>query len=133
VAEYIPDPSGSLTFEWVARQFYRISSVISAESSGNRIIRVTKIDDGDSPYTTRDRDSVILADATSGTITINLQAGINERVLYIKNIASSGANAVTVTPDGSDDYDYTGGDITLTPIDSVQIIYSDAEANWFSI
>ena len=90
---------------------------------------------GDSPYTVQDWDEVILADTAGGAIIVNLSPGQDGRDLFIKNIATSGANAVTVTPNGSDDYDRTGGSITLAAatLDAKHIIYSQQEANWMSL
>ncbi len=126
---YIPDVAGAITFDWVVRQFNRISSVITNEQT----LTPTMLTSSDSPYTTSDDDKVILADTAGGAITVNLQPGRDERLLYVKNIATSGANNVTVTPDGSDDIDRTGVSATLTPMDSIKIIYSEAEANWFIV
>lgn len=126
---YYPDGTNELTLEWVVRQLHRISGVLTGEQT----LGITPLTSTDSPYTVRDGDKVILADTAGGAITVNLQAGQNERVLYIKNIASSGTNAVTVTPDGSDDIDRTGASWSLTVTQSIQIIYSGSEANWFII
>ena len=128
---YVPGSTGKLTLQWISNELHRIASAITNKQQ----LGITYLVAGDSPYTTRDGDKVILADTASGAITVNLQAGQDQRVLYVKNIATSGANAVTVTPDGSDDYDRTGGSITLAAatLDAVQIIYSKQEANWFSL
>ena len=64
---------------------------------------IVSITDADSPYTVADDVTSILADATSGTITINLPAvsGENKRNLRIMKVDASG-NAVTLDGDGSE-------------------------------
>ena len=64
---------------------------------------VASIDDGDSPYTAVETSSDILADATSGAITINLPAavGISGRIYTIKKIDSS-SNAITIDGYGAE-------------------------------
>lgn len=109
------------------RQFQRISDAISDE----QLLPITPLSSTNSPYTVIDRDKVILADTASGAITVNLPVGKDQRVIYIKNIASSGANLVTITPNGSDDIDRLGVSFDLGVMDSVRLQYSDDEANWF--
>lgn len=133
---YIPDSTSRLELEWVVRQFWRISdalggSGVSGGGTGGRTYQTTELSSTDSPYTTRNRDEVILADTTSGAITVTLQAGQDKRYLYIKNVGT--ALNVTVTPNGSDDIDKTGASWTLSPMQSIHIIYSSADANWYVI
>ena len=126
---YYPDGTRELTLEWVHRQLERIGDAISQE----QLLEIAPLSSTDSPYTVQDRDKVVLADTASGAITVNLPVGRDQRMLYIKNIATSGSNNVTVTPNGSDDIDRLGTSLGLTPMDAVKIIYSEDEANWFII
>ena len=64
---------------------------------------VTSIDDTDSPYTAGKDESVILADATSGAITINLPAAADCKGLVVTvKKTGTGVNPVTLDPNGSE-------------------------------
>ena len=126
---YYPDTANELTLEWVLRELFRVSGAIG----GEEVLQIAPLSSTDSPYTVQDRDKLILADTATAAVTVNLPAGTDGRMIYIKNIATSGANNVTVTPNGSDDIDRLGVSFGLTPMDSIKIIYSEDEANWFVI
>ena len=130
--DFIVEATSELTFDWVLRHFNKLADLNNKEGSEIAIVHLVF---ADSPYTVQEWDHTILADTAGGAITINLAGGEDERDLRIKNIATSGANAVTVTPAGADDYDRTGGNITLAAatLDAVHILYSEQEANWFSL
>jgi len=123
---YYPDPTNELELEWVKRQFDRISSALS--NFGGDELEITHLTSSDSPYTVLGRDSVILAQTSGGAITVTLPAAKNQRVLYIKNTASSGSNAVTIS--GTID---RGTNITLNVNDSAKLIYSESDSGWFII
>lgn len=94
-----------------------------------RAYAVKAITDTDSPYTADTEYSVILANATSGAITVNLPtaASIAGRTYTIKN-TGDGSNAVTVDPNGSETID---GDSTVeltNQYNSIKIV-SDG-TNW---
>jgi hypothetical protein len=66
----------------------------------------TEIDDGDSPYTASvTTTQILLADPTSGAITVNLPEvdSSSGAIITIKNIGTS--NAVTIDADGSETID----------------------------
>jgi len=77
------------------------------------------------------RDHVILCDATSNTVTINLPTavGIEGRVYNIKAINTD--NAVTVDADGTEEIDGSATAITLALVEVITI-QSD-NANWWII
>lgn len=124
---YFPDGTAELTPEYVQREFLRISDALSRE----QIFNVTHITNSDSPYTVRRGDKVINANTTGGAITINLAAGKNDRIIYIKNTGAIGANDVTISPDGSDQIERLGTDLVLNPLTSARLVYSESEINWF--
>jgi hypothetical protein len=73
---------------------------------------ITSIDDSDSPYTVLATDRTILADSTSGAITINLPAAASNtgRVLKIKK-TNAGGNLVTIDGNSAETID---GEATAT-------------------
>jgi hypothetical protein len=70
-----------------------------------------EIDDGDTPYTLTDTVDAVLADATSGAITVDLPALADslDRVVFLLN-AGDGTNAFTADGDGAE---LIGGASTL--------------------
>lgn len=89
---------------------------------------VTSISSG--PYTVLAGDSVILVDASSGAITVNLPtaSGINGKEYIIKKTDSDFTNAVTVDGNGSETID---GDTTfnlVTYADRIRIVSNGT--NW---
>ena len=120
--KYYPDPAGKFTFEWVVRQFHRISDAINNQDNIKILVST------DSPYTLQDGDYIVFCDTAGGAITVNI-TGQDRRRIIIKNIATSGVNAVTVHP--SDDIDRTGVDKTLAVMATLDIVYSKPEVNWF--
>lgn len=89
---------------------------------------VTSIDDTDSPYTVLATDSVIIADATSGAITVNLPAvsGTDGRTIRVKKIDSS-ANAVTLDGNSSETIDDATTRVLSSQYDSITIVSDDSE------
>ena len=88
------------------------------------------IDNTDSPYTVLDTDGLILADATSGAITVNLPTAVGRpgRQVAVKKVDASG-NAVTVDGAGSETIDGS-----LTEVITVQYNSPTMEsdnANWW--
>ena len=69
----------------------------------NELFATVAIDDGDSPYSIVAAEDVILADATSGAITVNLPALASNlnRAIWIKDIGD-GSNDVTLDGDGAE-------------------------------
>jgi hypothetical protein len=94
IAKIVTDAAGEVTSIENAGAAYLIND--------NDII--TEIDDTDSPYTVGNNERVILADPTSGTITINLPTATRVgQVFEIKNVGAT--NAVTVDPNGTETID----------------------------
>jgi hypothetical protein len=72
-----------------------IGSALTALTGTNVTHQVSQIDAGDSPYTVLASDEFILADATSGAITVTLPSSVSGRWLMVKKLDSS-ANLVTL-------------------------------------
>ena len=109
----------------------------SAEATGTiweRDLNLTQvaIDNTDSPYDLPLGVTVVLADATSGAITINLPpiASNVERLVIIKNVGD-GSNAVTIDGDGAELID---GSLTVALSDEDEAIgLVGAASTWESI
>lgn len=103
---------------------YAIPSSTTGNIPVNNIVTVT------SNYTISSTDSVILADATSGPITINLPAAssLPKIIFYVKKIDST-SNAVTIDPNGSELID----GVTTKPITSMMTTYPFISngLNWY--
>lgn len=83
-------------------------------------------------YTVISGDEVILADPTSASFTVDVHPGVNDRAIYVKNIAVSGSNIVTVDAAGVETID---DELTfiLDPLESIHIVYSSEKNGWFII
>lgn len=83
---------------------------------------VTSIDDTDSPYTALGTDNVILADDTSGSITINLPAAASStgKIYYVKKLSAS--NSVTVDGADSETIDGATTQVLSTQYDALAIV-----------
>ena len=90
-----------------------------------RTLDLSVIDDGDSPYAA-DADDVIVVDASSGAVTIDLPAltGIAGRRYQIKCVDST--YAVTVDGDGTETID-GNTTVTLLQYDSVVLVAGSSE------
>jgi hypothetical protein len=85
---------------------------------------------GDSPVTlVAGSSSLILADTSGGTITINLPTASGVKRFHIKKIGGA-ANAVTINRAGADTIE--GGTSVSTSTDYVSwTIYADGSATWY--
>lgn len=101
--EIFLQPSGGTV--WVGKTYYHsyttnyntlsVDGAAGADGYSANIKKVTS-----STYTVTNEDYTILADASSNSVTITLptSTGVeNGRIFVIKNISSSGTNAVTIT------------------------------------
>jgi len=100
--------------------------------SDPRFVPLTSITVADSPYTVTEDDIYIDADASGGSITVNLPAGIEGRIINVKNSSSSGSNIVTVVPDGTETVDGAASAILQpTPTrESITIVYKESATDW---
>jgi len=91
---------------------------------------VTNVSSG--PYTVLDTDYVILVNATSGAITVNLPTAVGRegRIYNIKRI-NTNANLVTIDGAGAETIDNTATKVLALPY-TAATIYSD-NANWWII
>ena len=90
--------------------------------------KVKTITNADTPYTAA-AETVILCDASSGVITVDLPAstGVTDRTHHIKKIDSS-ANAITIDANGTETIDGTLTKTLAAQYDNIQVI-SDG-SNW---
>ena len=100
--------------------------------SDPRFVPLTSITVADSPYTVTEDDIYIDADASGGSITVNLPAGIEGRIYNVKNSSGSGSNTVTVVPDGTETVDGAASAILQpTPTrESITIVYKESATDW---
>ena len=98
------------------------------KTSAARIKSTTRIDSGDSPYTTTNLVDVLFADTDGGAITVNLQAGVEGRRLRIVNCGTSG-NDVTITPNGAETVRGDAGQ-TLADGEILILVYESVESWW---
>jgi len=95
-----------------------------------RFIAFTELVFSDSPYTMLQKDIYIFCDTASGVMTVNLNAGRNGRYYSIKNYATSGTNAVIITPDGAELIEGAPS-YSLSPPNEIHIVYSELRSGWF--
>lgn len=91
----------SVTGEWTGAP-----SVDDVEANVQAMV---SIDDTDSPYDMSVNETVILADATGGAITVNLPpaASAAGKIITVKK-TGTGINAVTLDPDGAEQINGAG-------------------------
>lgn len=89
---------------------------------------VTSIDNGDSPYSVGAADHLVVCDAASGAITVNLPAlsGNEGRVITVKK-TDNAANNVTLDGDSSETIDGATTYALTTQYDSVTLVASSSE------
>jgi hypothetical protein len=101
-----------------------------AAASSITALDVVTIDNTDSPYTVLSSDQVILCDCSSGAITVNLPASASNdgRLITIKKIDTSLANAVTIEGNLSETIDGELNTTLNTQYEKLEIV-SDG-SNW---
>ncbi|HSX05827.1 MAG TPA: hypothetical protein VLF69_05130 [Candidatus Saccharimonadales bacterium] len=84
-------------------------------------------------YTVTTTDAVILADATSGNVTITLPAasGASGYRFYIKRVDNTTTNSVTITPNGSDTIDGFTGISVVSQYDTYELVSNGT--TWYII
>jgi hypothetical protein len=99
---------------------------------GSMAAKLSSIVFAASPYAAAE-ESVIIADATGGAIVVNLPTavGISGRMYSVKKVDSS-ANAVDITPDGTEMIDGVNAAVSITLQYSAFQVISDG-ANWWVI
>jgi len=123
--------SGLLTSYYIGTErdaigWHAHSDGITVDLSGGRIVEVTEIAVGDSPYTVTANDYAIFCDSSGGDITVNLPAiaGITGTVYYIEN---DGAGTVTVDASGAETIN---GAATFDLIDQESITIICMSTEW---
>ena len=101
---------------------------------------VVYLTNSNSPYTvTGSQNGTLFAvDASGGAVTVNLPAisGLGSTVSVGIKKTDTGANNVTVTPNGSDEIDEAGGSITIGVTNSGRVFLSDTDTapdSWTTI
>lgn len=87
---------------------------------------VKRLTSADSPYDATLNDGILIVDATSGPVTINLKPAREweQKRLVIKKIDASG-NSVTATPNGSEMIDGASTKATSTQWASFELVTQD--------
>ena len=93
---------------------------------------IKSITNTDSPYTVTYKDSVVLADATGGNITVATPAAstCTGRVWTVKKTDAS-ANTVTIDPNGAETID--GAATRLLAIQYTAVMFVSNGTNWFVV
>ena len=89
----------------------------------------TRITDSDHPYTALATDDTIFVDTDGGVVTVSLPAGVDNKRYRIVN-CGSGANDVTVTPNGAELINGASSSITLNDAEKVVLEYETTEGWW---
>lgn len=94
------------------------------------LAETTLIDDGDDPYTILPTDDVLFCDTDGGTITANLPAGTEGQHFKIIN---TGANTLTVDPDGTEELYGAGAGVasTLSKGENIDIHFNVTLDGWW--
>jgi len=111
------------------------SPVASLTVNGSIAMKITSIDNGDSPYSITATDHIILADSFGGAITINLPACSSNsgRIIIVKDVgAGAGSNNITISRDGSDQIDGSTSIAINTNRGYVQLV-CDGSQFWHQI
>jgi|2_EtaG_2_1085320.scaffolds.fasta_scaffold07705_2 hypothetical protein len=98
-------------------------------TTGARIVKTTRIDDGDSPYTVLSTDHNIFCDTDGGVITANLPAGVNGTYYRIINVGTS-SNNLTLAPNGAELLLGVNSNSVLTDGESLIVVYETTEG-WY--
>ncbi len=112
MSNYVPEPVGSFSLEWIIRELNRISPAIEDANIYYPIRTIT-----DATYTIVNTDSLVLVDATSAAATITLPKTVKERVLTVKKIDN--VNTVTIDTTGSETIDGSATKVLSTQYDSL--------------
>ena len=123
--ETITKESGGLLDDW----YHYLAGI---EFTSKRLIdlyRVASIDNSDSPYSAGD-EGTILANATSGSITINLPAA-STSVRKAYRIMKTDASANTVVVDGSGSETINGSTTNTISSQYGNIMIVTDNSNWF--
>ena len=118
-----PDRLEDLSF-YLYEELIKVKEAINVASDEYKAVRTIT-----ESYTVSDVDELILADATSGAITVTLPKAVDGRTIYTKKIDNS--NNVTIATTGSETIDGQAQQTISTQWDTVEVI-SDG-SNWFII
>lgn len=94
-----------------------------------RIKKTTRITNADSPYTILSTDHEIFCDTDSGTITLNLPAGIDGTNYRIINCGSS-SNNITINPNGAELLEGDNSSVDIVDAETYIITYETTEGWW---
>ena len=144
--KYYVEPSSSLTFDWVYRQFERIQLLWSLLSDGfvYKYATHNQSTDGNTlNIGEKDEYLLYLVNPGGATVTVNLPSieSLSGRMLYVKNTATSSTpKYVNVQPAGSDKIDRrqtssppNGNALPIDRLISLQLIADSETATWWVI
>ncbi len=118
--------------EFINRELQRIAASFDTLIEERKFIEATALATADSPYDVLFEDINLFCAPDTGAMTLNLPAGINKRIYRAKNYASTGANTVTLVPNGTETIEGLPT-LVLGKGDSAQIVFIEARSDWFII
>jgi len=116
-------------FVW-HKWFQRIYDIVTGAQG--TYLNYIFLDDTGTTYTVLASDNLIVAKPENAQIDVQLTPGEDGKVYNIHNIADTGANAVVITPDGTEEIERTTS-VSLSKNDSVTIMFVSPENGWFII
>lgn len=121
-----------IKFLRTSREWTNWATNIARTLGFRRLWTVRTITSADSPYTVQEADSVVLANATGGSITVVLPAADSmfEKRITVKKIDSS-ANSVTVDPAGAATIDGAATVSTTAQWEAWDFVTNNS--NWFIV
>lgn len=135
VSPFVPEPTDINSLEWISRELSQLSNVISdlTDGTGSKLkwFKIVGSVDG-TTYTVGPNEHVILVDADSANMVLNLPAGRDRQRLHIKNVSTAGGGGhnVTVTPNGSEQID-NAASYTLIKNEAISPLYVALDTNWY--
>lgn len=102
--------------------------------TGGVVLTYKNVTNSDSPYTALTTDSIMLADTSSGAITINLPSAATlpaGKFFYIKNTIDASSNNLTISPFSGNKIDGSSDDITISLDYTAYTFFTDGSTNWY--
>ena len=130
-----PDPTDRLDLDWILRQLYRLSNIVSdlTDGTGSKLKYIKIVNGTDTfPYTVNTNEHVVLVDPNGSNVVLNLPAGVDQKRFHITNISTTG-NTVTVTPNGTEQINRKGSGTgwVLNADSAISPIYVATDSTWY--
>jgi hypothetical protein len=123
VPEYPPISSDPILSEWAYRELNRLFADVSERLEFGLKAKQVSVT---AAYTVQDVDFAVIADATSGAVTVTLPDAHSDRVVSVKKVDAS--NNVTIATPSSETIDGAATKVLSTQYDAV-ILIADG-SNW---